>query len=210
LGPPLEGIAEGSQLRLLWTFVTDLGDSAVTIPLAGLTLLFLLIAREWQVARAWVVMVVGCAVVISALKLLFGACGQHLALADVVSPSGHTAMSVTIYLSFALLLGGGTTKRVAGAIYLGGVALVVGIGVSRIVLHSHDLAEVILGSAVGLSGHACFRWMLAGRRTVSVSVIAMAIGAVVVVAVQHGTRWQVEPRLSHVATWLHLALPWCR
>jgi hypothetical protein len=197
-------------LRLLWTFVTDLGDSAVTIPLAGLILLFLLIAREWQIARAWVVTVVGCAVVISALKLLFGACGQHFALADIVSPSGHTAMSVPIYLSFALLLGGGTTKRVAGAIYLGGAALVVGIGASRIVLRTHDLAEVFLGFAVGLPGHACFRWMLAGRRTVTVPVIPMAIGALVVVAALHGTRWRVEERLSHIATWLRVELPWCR
>ena len=50
-------------------FLTDLGDSAVTIPLAGLTLLFLLIAREWQVARAWVVTIVGCAAVIGALAI---------------------------------------------------------------------------------------------------------------------------------------------
>ena len=197
-------------MRPLWTLVTDLGDSAVTIPLAGLTLLFLLIAREWQIARAWVVMVVGCAVVIGGLKLLFGACGQRLALAAIVSPSGHAAMSVMIYLSFALLLSHGSPKRAAGAIFLGGALLVTGIGVSRIVLHVHDFAEVFVGFAVGLLAHACFRCMLAGKRTAAVSIVPMAIGGLVLVVVLHGARWKAELWFYHAAAWLRFTLPWCR
>jgi membrane-associated phospholipid phosphatase len=156
------------RLRQLWTFVTDLGDTGVTLPLAGLVLLFLLFAREWQVARAWIVMAVGCAVVIGGLKLLFGACGESLPLVGIASPSGHTAISVTIYLSFALLLSGGGSRRAAWIISLSGVLLVASISVSQIVLQMHDLTEVLVGIAVGIAAYAGLSWMTAWKRTVTV------------------------------------------
>ena len=197
-------------MRPLWAFVTDFGDSGVTLPLASLVFLFLLLAREWLVARAWVVSVVGCAVVIGGLKLVFGACGPSLPLAGIESPSGHTAMSVMIYLSFARLLSGGMSRRAANIIFLGGVLLVAGIAVSRIVIQVHDLAEVLVGVAVGVVAHAGFSWMLAAKRTIALPHAALAISALVLVAALHGTRLNVEPRLYHIATWLRFAVPWCR
>jgi membrane-associated phospholipid phosphatase len=194
----------------VWTFVTDLGDSGVTIPLAGLTLLFLLMAREWQSARAWVVMVVGCAVVIGGLKLLFGACGQRLALHEIISPSGHTAMSVAIYLSFALLFSRGVSQRLARPVFFGGVLLVVSIGVSRTVLHAHDLAEVLVGFMVGLFAHAYFRCRLFEGRLATRPLVAMVISALVLIAALHGSRWPIEPWLYHIEERLRLMLPWCR
>ena len=197
-------------MEFIWIFVTDLGDSAVTIPLATLVVLFLLLGRDWHTARTWVAMVFGCAVVIGALKFALAGCAHRLAPGSIVSPSGHTAMSVGIYLSFGWLLGRGMAKRIAAATYVGAVMLAIGIGVSRIILHSHDVAEVLVGSIVGTAGHAGFLWMQPAKRSAPLPIIMMATAALVLIAVRHGTRWDVEPRLDHLASWLGFSVPWCR
>ncbi|HXO02670.1 MAG TPA: hypothetical protein VN900_11475, partial [Stellaceae bacterium] len=87
-----------------WNFVTDFGDSAVTVPLALLTLIFMISAGQRRLAFGWVLAIGGCAIAIGALKLVFGACGPWLTTAAIVSPSGHTAMSTAVYGSLALLV----------------------------------------------------------------------------------------------------------
>ncbi|HZT89453.1 MAG TPA: phosphatase PAP2 family protein [Stellaceae bacterium] len=196
-------------LRSLWIFVTDLGDSAVTLPLAALILAFLLVLRQWRAAGAWIAMVVGCAMLIGGLKLVFGACGQLMPASGIASPSGHTAMSVAIYLSFALLLGRAAPPRLAAPIFAAAMVLIVAIGVSRIVLHAHDAVEVAIGFVVGLLAHAGFRILLSARGAPALPVLPMAVAALALVAALHGTRWKVEPRIHFVAAWLRLALPWC-
>jgi membrane-associated phospholipid phosphatase len=189
------------SVQSFWIFVTDFGDSAVTIPLAAFVLFFLLLARDWPTTRAWVIMVLGCAVVIGILKLVLASCAQRLVPGGIVSPSGHTAMSIGIYLSFGWLLGRGTAKTIAIAIYVGAVAI--GIGISRVILHVHDVAEVLVGSIVGVAGHACFLWMQTAKRLTPLPIIMMAVAAVVLIAARHGTRWDVEPRLDNFARWLN-------
>lgn len=198
-------------MQQLWSSITDLGDSAVTLPLAGLILVLVVVAREWQIARAWVAMVTSCAIAIGGLKALFGACGERFALAGIVSPSGHTAMSVSIYLSFATLLSYGTPRRASGIISVGGALLVAGIAISRLVLRMHDLPEVIIGFVVGLAAHVLFRWMVGeGRRVATLPVFAMAIASLILIAARHGVRWDVESEIHHVSAWLQLTVPWCR
>ena len=196
-------------MRLFWTFVTDLGDSAVTLPLAALVLIFLLFARDWQTTRAWIAMIAGCVVAIGALKLAFIGCGNRLEFGGIVTPSGHTAISVAVYLSFSRLLGGGAPRSLSLALYIGAALLVIGIGVSRLLLNVHDLGEVIIGFAVGIAGHIIL-WMGAARRNSPLPVTMMAISAIVLIGARHGTRWDLEPRLHHIAAWLRFTVPWCR
>ena len=86
-----------------WSFVTDLGDSAVTLPLAMLVLgWFALAKRDWQAVRAWGAGVAACGLATVALKLAFQSCG-HLWLDRVTSPSGHTAMSAMVYGGLGIL-----------------------------------------------------------------------------------------------------------
>jgi hypothetical protein len=84
-------------LHTIWVFITDCGDSAVTLPLALLVLIFLVVARQRHLGCAWLLTIGGCAVVIGMLKLAFGACGADFAGGHIVSPSGHTAMSTAVY-----------------------------------------------------------------------------------------------------------------
>jgi len=195
-------------LRSIWISLTDFGDSAVTVPLAALTLIFLAAAREMRVALGWVLAIGGCAIVIGALKLIFGACAHRLALANIVSPSGHTAMSTAVYGSLALLIGA-VLPRYRRAIYVGAAIFIGGIAVSRAVLHEHDIAEIVVGLLVGLGAAASFHEILRRPDAPALPVTWFALCALGLVAMMHGTRWIVEPVVNGLAVAVRRALPWC-
>jgi membrane-associated phospholipid phosphatase len=196
-------------LYRLWVLATDCGDAAVTLPVAALTLVFLLAARERLLALYWLLTVTGCAAAIGALKLIFGACAIGLEALDVVSPSGHTAMSTAIYGSLALLIGASLRKG-RGLMLAAAAAMIAAIAVSRVILHFHDLAEVLMGLVVGLVAAACFRWAMRRTAPPVLPVVWLALGALAIVVVMHGTRWMIEPGVHSLAGAFRLVVPWCR
>jgi membrane-associated phospholipid phosphatase len=76
-----------------WKFITDFGDTAVTLPIAVLMAGFLLTAKHVRVAFAWCR---ACAGAIAALKLVLFACRHSLGISDLTSRSGHVAMSTAV------------------------------------------------------------------------------------------------------------------
>jgi membrane-associated phospholipid phosphatase len=194
----------------LWVLVTDCGDAAVTLPLALLVLVFLLVARERLFALYWLLMVVGCGAAIGVLKLIFGACGGRLEALEVISPSGHTAMSTAIYGSLALLVAASLPARWRPLVLAASSLLIAGIAVSRVVLRSHDLPEVALGLVVGIGAVVGFYVAIRRGAVPVLPVVWLMLGGLAVVAVMHGTRLNIEPGVRGLAGALRLSLPWCR
>src|SRR5260221_10970081 len=93
---------------MTWDFITDFGDTAVTVPLIALVLVFLAITRRWRPAIGWALAILGCGGSIGAIKALLIGCGYRTSVAGVVSPSGHAAMSTAGFRS----LGGVNAGRV--------------------------------------------------------------------------------------------------
>jgi len=197
-------------LMSIWDFVTDFGDSAVTLPLSLLVLVFLLAAKQRRVALAWVVAIGAAAVVIGVLKLVFGACGSVITSAHIVSPSGHTAMSTVVYGALVLLIGARFAPRYRRALALAAAIVIVGIGWSRVVLHDHSRAEILVGFLVGAGALALFRAMLGRDAAPPLPLKWLLLCGVALIAVMHGTRWMVEPVVHRMAWDFRLALPWCR
>jgi hypothetical protein len=56
-------------LHTIWVFITDCGDSAVTLPLALLVLIFLFVARQPRLGYVRIVTIGGATVAIGVLKL---------------------------------------------------------------------------------------------------------------------------------------------
>jgi hypothetical protein len=67
-------------LTPIWDFVTDFGDSAVTVPLALLTLFFLIAASPPRITLGWVLAIGGCAVSIGVLKIISGRAARNCRL----------------------------------------------------------------------------------------------------------------------------------
>jgi hypothetical protein len=193
----------------VWDIVTDFGDSAITLPLALLTLGFLAVSRQSRLAQAWVAAIGGAAVAIGVLKLGFGACGSRSGFPGILSPSGHTAISTAVYGSLAVLLGTVLPQHPRRLFHLGAALLVGSIAISRWVLHKHDAAEIAVGFAVGITAVAGFR-ALARREAVAFPLGRFALCALAIAAIMHGTRWRIEPAVHDAAGLFRLALPWCR
>jgi len=196
-------------LPTIWSFVTDFGDSAVTVPLALLVLAFLIAAGQQRSALGWLLTIGGCAVAIAMLKLIFGACGSLLPFASIVSPSGHTAMSAAVYGSLALLMGANLPSPSRIALNIGACLAIVGIAVSRVVLHEHTSAEIVIGLVVGAGAIAISRAIVGSEKPAALPLGWLILAGIAVVAIMHGTRWAIEPRLHRLALDFRLALPWC-
>ena len=197
-------------MATVWNFVTDFGDSAVTAPLALLVLGFLVAAGARRVALGWLLAIGGCAAASGALKLVFGACGSHGAMADIVSPSGHTAMSTVVYGALTLLIGARVTQPWRFALYLAVAIAILAIAFSRLALHNHTAAEVTVGFVVGAVAVMAFRAIIAHQPAPSVPLGWLLLCGGGLVALLHGTRWMIEPTVHRLAWDFRLVLPWCR
>jgi membrane-associated phospholipid phosphatase len=196
-------------LQSIWLFLTNLGDSAVTVPLAVLTCCFLGAARQLRLALVWSFAILGCAGVIGVLKLLPAACGPGLALAGMLSPSGHTAMSTAIYGSLSLVIANSSPPVVRAVVYSGGILLISGIAASRLALGYHAPAEVAAGLIIGVGAVAGFRNILAKRPAITLPVKWLIGAAVILVPLLHEKRWPAEQALWDFAGLFQLLAPRC-
>ena len=186
----------------IWSVITDFGDTAITVPLAALMLCFLVVAKEWRLALAWAVAILGCAGVVGGLKLILDACGTSIATAGLASPSGHTAMSAAVYGGFAAVVGINLAPPARAALVIGALVLIVAMPLSRVVLHAHTPIEVMVGLAVGLPAAAMIilATLAIPREQLPVAwLVAIAIGLVLLL---HGERWPAEQAIHHLAAWL--------
>jgi len=179
------------------TYLTDFADQAVVLPLAALVFAMLMAVNWRRGALAWGASVAGVLAVMLALKLATFACLSHLGWSGLSSPSGHTAASAAIYGGlFALLAPASAAGTLVAAAAGGAVALA--IGLSRLALGVHTLADVLLGAAVGVAGAIAMR-RAAGPRPTRLQAPRLLFAALLVVLLFHGHRMEAETRIRWMA-----------
>jgi len=198
----------------LWIFVTDFGDTAVTIPLAFAVFAILAAYRQYRLTLGWAATIVSCAAAIGGLKIGLAACANCIAISGLASPSGHTAMSAAVYLSLAVILAGPLPIPWRRVMLGGAAGLVLAIAWSRIALRLHSPLEVAIGLLVGIAAFAAFRAALAQAalaRHEAPRLAAAWLGgaALMLIALSHGTRWPAEQAIRGTAGLFQLLLPWC-
>ena len=180
----------------LWSmieFVTDLGDAAILLPLSFAILVLLVIFRDYRVAATWAFTIGSCAVVVVVLKIMFRSCGSVLTHDAIISPSGHTALSTTVYGALAgMIAARSQATRFRATWPLAAGILALSIGVSRIAVGAHKVGEVVLGLCVGTLFAALF-WLVVHRITrVRVPILLIASVALVPVLALHGRHTNAE------------------
>jgi membrane-associated phospholipid phosphatase len=196
-------------LHSIWEFVTNFGDSAVTIPIALLTFGFLVWVRWRREAVVWALAIAGCGIAIGLLKLGFQACGRHF-LNVRLNPSGHTAMSTAVYSSLAILIGSTASMRVRPLLITSTLALVGAIAVSRVALGLHNELDVAAGLAVGLIAAAILGRFLARGNVEPIPLVGFLALLVGLVALMHGTQWPIEQIVHNLVALIRAAAPECR
>ncbi|WP_454727110.1 MULTISPECIES: phosphatase PAP2 family protein [Cupriavidus] len=140
-----------------WYRITDLGDAAVTLPLAFATGWWLCRADGWRAALRWVASLAAGAAAVLASKVLHAGCGLALEHFDMRVISGHAMLSAAVWPVFLALLLRGARPAWRGAGMALGLALAALICLSRVLLGAHTPAEVVAG---GLLGAAIAGWVL--------------------------------------------------
>jgi membrane-associated phospholipid phosphatase len=141
--------------------ITDLGDSGVLLPVAGLILLILLWLHTRRTALWWASTIALCAFATVAAKVALHACVFGWSSHDLVSPSGHTSLSTTVYGSCAFVVASETSRWRRIAALATGVVIVAAIALSRVYVHAHTGPEVVAGLLIGA---ACVSWFAYGCR----------------------------------------------
>jgi membrane-associated phospholipid phosphatase len=185
-------------------YLTDLADQAVMLPVAALIALGLAVSRWWRGLGAWVFAVVGMLGTMAVLKYVFYTCVPLWQDTGIRSPSGHTAASATIYGGVLVLL---LRDRLRPALLaLIPVTIAVLFAITRLVLHAHDVAEVVAGGAVGLVSVTVLV-LLAGPRPAALPVWPVAVLATGSILWFHGVRLPAEAAIHNFALFTWLPLP---
>jgi membrane-associated phospholipid phosphatase len=142
--------------------ITNLGNLAVVGPAAVLIWVWLARHRGLRAAIRYQWPVAACFAVTVALKLASresGGCLQGTLLElSTGAPSGHMAMSTVVYGGVALMLLRRGPEPINLLTALLVIATLIGVAVTRVILHTHTPADVAAGLLIG---GVCAVW--AGR-----------------------------------------------
>jgi membrane-associated phospholipid phosphatase len=196
-------------LQPIWQFLTDFGDTAVTVPLAILVLGVLLAAKQLRLAIGWGLVIIGVAAATAGLKLAFTVCGYKLAGSGVMSPSGHTAMSVAVYGGLAAVVAASRNGRGRAAVIAMAGVFTIAIALSRIIVGYHTPIEVAVGLMVGVAALGAMTLVAARYRAEHLPLGWLVAGALVVFVLFHGARWPAERAIHRLASWFDIVRPWC-
>jgi membrane-associated phospholipid phosphatase len=186
-------LVEGKgDVRAWLVALTDFGDLAVLLPLAAATLAWLLLYSA-RAAPRWVLALGSCGGLTALLKIVFYACPPA---DDMHSPSGHAGLSALVYGAITLVaaIAWPGVRRV---LVIGGcTGLILAIGLSRLLLDAHSVAEVSLGLLVGTVSLAAFSQKY--LRLPNMKVWPLLVAATVLVTMLHGHELHAEQFLHRI------------
>ncbi|GJH01386.1 phosphatase PAP2 family protein [Paraburkholderia terrae] len=142
----------------MWTVLSNVGDAAVTLPVAIVCAIWIAMS-DVRLALRWALALSCGMLLVGASKILYYTWGVALPLAHFRVISGHTMLSTAVWaVALALQLRWwrlpaypGIIAGVAAGLLLGALT-----GASRVHGHSHSIAEVCVGWVVGAGVAAAF------------------------------------------------------
>lgn len=169
--------------------ITELGDAAVTLPLALTIVFWLLWRRAWRDALYWLGALGFGMIAVTIIKLM-SQVPRPVSLysgAEFYSfPSGHATMSTVIYGLLAVFIASSLRPNWRWPVYACATLIIIAISFSRLYLGAHWLADVTAGLALGTSGIALLAMAYTRHRSMPVSGAGLPIVAVLVFLVSAG------------------------
>jgi membrane-associated phospholipid phosphatase len=132
----------------MWGSISNLGDAALTLPLA-LCCAAWIATSSGRLAIRWLTGLACAMAVVGATKIAYAGCGLEIQAIGFRVISGHTMLASAAWTTvMALLFAAGDGKRTSLGIAIG---LLVGavIGVARVFDDAHTASEVVIGWGVG-------------------------------------------------------------
>lgn len=176
--------------------LTDFGDLGVILPLSLVVLAWLICDGSRQGALLWVIAVGLCVTVTALLKVYLYICSP---IPDLVSPSGHSSLSVLIYGAIALIIAAEQRRLLRALILFSGAVLIVSVAVSRLWLKAHSAPEVVIGVGIGIATLTFFANGYLRSRSEGKRLWPLVVSTVIVAAALHGRELRAEAFLHGIS-----------
>ena len=148
-------MSHAGPVHPFWLLFIRLGEAQILLPAA--------LAFSWWLARRaearplvqwWLTLLALAVVVTVATKVAFIGWGVGSAPLDFTGVSGHAMLAAAVYPLLGAALAASQSPPWRRLSLAAGIALALLIGLSRVVVHSHSVSEVIAGLALGGSASA--------------------------------------------------------
>lgn len=194
----------------MWTAVSDLGDAAMTLPLAVVCIAWLTRSTAGRRhAVSWALMLAAGMALVGATKILYAGCGLQIRSINFRVISGHTMLASAVWpMTCVLVLNGGVHLRASTSLSLG-LALGALIGVARVFDDAHTPSEVVVGWLVGSTVALAFEWRHGAPR-VDARYRALVAGSLLAVsAIAYGRHAPIQTAIELYSPFLcgRFALP---
>lgn len=193
--------------------ITDMGDSALMLPLAVMLAVVLWTQQSTKAALVWLGTLIPGLAAMTVLKLVGHACSDAIAIPSLVSPSGHAAFAAMVYGSAAVVLARHTSGPMRWVPVLAAVGVVAAVAASRLLLEWHTPLEVVIGLVIGAITVALFAQYyrrLPPAEIRSRRMVALAGVAALLIVTLYGERLQAEEVIRTVAGGLRTQISACR
>ncbi|CAB3731744.1 phosphatase PAP2 family protein [Paraburkholderia rhynchosiae] len=131
----------------MWTVFTNLGDAAVTLPIAAVCACWIALF-DVRLACRWIATLAAGVAVVGASKIVYAGWGISFPASDFRVISGHAMLSTSVWIvAITLQLKWWRLPPSIGIV--AGLAIGALTGVSRVMDHSHSLPEVVSGWILG-------------------------------------------------------------
>jgi len=124
--------------------------------------------------------------------------GRFLGRAD-----GATAVEYAVMLALIIAVEGARRQRLL--IYAAGAALILGIALSRVLLHAHSPLETACGLAIGGAALAFFAGGYRDRRPAAVTPRPLVVALALLLVALHGQELRAEELLQAIGSYLQVA-----
>ncbi len=171
------------------------------MPIAAVLTGWALFIGKPSVVKGWLAALALCVGGTGILKIYFFACPP---LTDLHSPSGHSSLSTLVYGTLTLAVAAGLKDWRRWLVVFAGTMFVIGIGISRVVVHAHSIPEVLLGSVLGMGALSLF--VLTYLRDIPTRTYLgpLVTVSVMLVILLNGHELRAEELLHHIANYLDL------
>jgi membrane-associated phospholipid phosphatase len=175
--------------------LTDFGDPAILLPLSVVMLTWLLSHGSRQAVGSWMIAVGFCVALTAFLKIILYACPPA---SELVSPSGHTSLSVLIYGAIVLVIAAEQRGWLRALILVIGASLIMAIAGTRLWVKAHSVPEVLIGIGIGITTLSLFAKCYLSSRTEGKR-LSLILSTIVVTALLHGQELRAEALLHAIS-----------
>ncbi|MFP3502920.1 phosphatase PAP2 family protein [Burkholderia sp. SIMBA_062] len=174
----------------MWSEISNLGDAALTLPVALTCAVWLALSNR-RLAVRWIVLLAAGMSLVGATKILYAGCGVEIPQFDFRVISGHTMLSTSVWtVALSMLWQAfrpGNAPGVAAGLAVGAVT-----AAARVFDHSHTIPEVVVGWLLGALVALVFlrAYVRAHKRSFSPRIAAVCLLLVSGIAYGHRAPFQ--------------------